>query len=294
MANQITTQQPSIDLQELNALTAVANQLCKSEALPACYKNAANVLVALQTGREMGLQPMQSLNSLYIVNGKIQIWGSSQVQLLKAHGWKLKIKEHTNEVCTINIFKDDESFEYTTTFAELPSGSKAKAFAPKEKLYYHTISRLVRFYCPEVLGGMSNLYNESEVEDIETNKTTPTVDTSKITVDISDLPAPKVSKAPVQESQSEVMPKIDTSEVVKVSKEKKVATEKQIKQLFGTLNSKIKDKTQVDDFIQATKARYNLESIKDITMAQYDEVVELLEQPQEGALSEEIKPVTKV
>jgi hypothetical protein len=163
------------EIQELQILGAFANQLCKSEALPACYKNAANVLVALQTGKEMGLKPMQSLNSLYIVNGKITIWGSAQVQLLKEHGWSIKINEHTDKVCSITIHKGNEQFDYSTKFDELPAKSNAKTFAPKEKLYYHTISRLIRFYCPEVLGGNANLYNEVEVDSIPDNEIEATV-----------------------------------------------------------------------------------------------------------------------
>ncbi len=153
-------------LASFQVLASFANQLCKSEALPACYKNAANVLVALQTGKEMGLQPMESLNSLYIVNGKIQIWGSAQIKLLKLNGWKLNVRTTTDKLCDLQITKGDESFDYQTKFEELPTSSKAKAFAPKEKLYYHTVSRLIRFYVPEVLGGQ-HLYNEVEIADIE-------------------------------------------------------------------------------------------------------------------------------
>lgn len=181
MDNQLTQLAPEI--QELQVLGAFASQLCKSEALPACYKNAANVLVALQTGKEMGLKPMQSLNSLYIVNGKIQIWGSAQVQLLKQHGWSLKVIEHTDKICKLQINKGDQMYEYSTLFTDLPAGSKAKAFAPKEKLYYHTVSRLIRFYCPEVLGGQANLYNEVELEDIKQQEPSRVVDSSAAELD---------------------------------------------------------------------------------------------------------------
>lgn len=267
------TTQLSPQLQELNTLSLVANQLCKSEALPACYKNAANVLVALQTGKEMGLQPMQSLNSLYIVNGKIQIWGSSQVQLLKQHGWKIQIKEHTDKVCTVAINKGDESFEYSATFAELPAGSKAKAFAPKEKLYYHVISRLIRFYVPEVLGGMSNLYNEDEVEVIDEKRkpAADQVDTSKITVDMSALKP----QTPEAEESKPAIPTIDVTAVKEVAKSPK-PTEAQMQRLFKLINDKVADEDKRTEFVDRAVEKYSLDSIRDITIGQYDELCNYL------------------
>jgi hypothetical protein len=235
MINSLTT----TNLQEFNILANMANTLCKSEALPACYKNAANVLAALQTGLEMGLKPMQSLNSLYIVNGKITIWGSAQVQLLKSHGWKIIVNSHNDKVCDLSIIRDDETFSYKTTFEELPSTSKAKAFAPKEKLYYHTISRLIRFYCPEVLGGQ-HLYNEIEAEAITYNTTSKIVKTEPkdellefITKEVSTLEALQSvkdqlttdeQKTAYNERLTELTPKVVIAEAVVVEQENELET----------------------------------------------------------------------
>lgn len=266
LSNQLSPQ-----LQDLQTLSTIAGKLCLSEALPACYKNAANVLVALQTGAEMGLKPMQSLNSLYIVNGKIQIWGSSQVQLLKAHGWKIQIKEHTDKICTITINnREGDEFTYSSTFEELPAGSKAKSFAPKEKLYYHVISRLIRFYVPEVLGGMSNLYNEDEMEVIDEQKKAPKVDTSKISVDMSAL---KPKEEPQKDKPE--MPAIDVTAIKAVTKEPN-PTDVQMKRLFHLIDKNIEDDDMKTTFLDRAVEKYGLESIQDITLAQYDELTNYL------------------
>ncbi len=157
-----------INLQDSNQLLALANSLCKSEALPTTFKNPANVLVALQTGYEMGLMPMQSLNSLYIINGKVNIYGSTQTFLLKKHGWKIATENWTDKSCTVRVHKGEEKYEYTTAITDLTATSKAKSFAPKEKLYYHCISRIIRSYLPEVLGG-NHLMTEYDQDLIESN-----------------------------------------------------------------------------------------------------------------------------
>ncbi len=147
----------------------IAKYLVTSDSLPSSFKTAGNILMAIQTGAEMGLEPMQSLNGLYCVNNKLSVWGSTQVFLLRKQGWRIKIGTHTIETCTVTVSKGDESYEYTSQKNDVIKG-KAYGIAPKEKLFYHCISRILKFYIPEVMGGQ-NIYNESEIVDISSEVT---------------------------------------------------------------------------------------------------------------------------
>jgi hypothetical protein len=142
----------------------MANQFFKAGCFGADVKNPQQAFVKIQAGKEMGMPPMEAMNSLYIVNGKITIWGSAMVKRLRESGWKIEYKEDEGS-CTAIITKDGEKYEYTATKDEiLKLNSRAFKFAPKEKLRYHAVSRLIRFNVPEILG--CNMYAKEEAEDI--------------------------------------------------------------------------------------------------------------------------------
>lgn len=161
----ITTEKTKpTELQELGVLIKYADYLCKSEALPPTYKNASNVLVALQTGKEMGLQPMQSLRMLYIVNGNIKPWGTAYPFFLKKAGYTINIGKHDKTICEVTVNKGEETYSYTATIADVKRDSKALGFAPKEKLYFHACSRIINYYLPEIMAGMNF---DNQVDDFQ-------------------------------------------------------------------------------------------------------------------------------
>lgn len=155
---------PTNSLNDFNTLIQFANYLCKSEALPVTYKNSANVLVALQCGKEMGLEPMQSLRMLYIVSGNIKPWGTAYPYFLKKAGFLITIGIHDAKSCKVTATKGDESYSYTATTEDISKSSKAMSFAPKEKLYFHACSRIINYYLPEIMSGMNF---ENQVEDFK-------------------------------------------------------------------------------------------------------------------------------
>lgn len=59
----------TIELTKIEDLFALAKWICASGVLPSCYQKPEQVLVAIQTGSEVGLTPMASVNSIYVVHG---------------------------------------------------------------------------------------------------------------------------------------------------------------------------------------------------------------------------------
>lgn len=144
----------------------VANQFYQAKCFGSDVQNAHQAFVKIQAGAEMGMKPMEAMNSLYIVNGKITIWGSAQIKALRNHGWKVTFPVSTKTDVTCRVEKGDEVYEETYNIADLPAGSKAKGFAPMEKLRYHAVSRIIRFNLPEVLD-IGTIYSVEEAEDMD-------------------------------------------------------------------------------------------------------------------------------
>lgn len=151
--------------ERLNQMHKLATYFHQAGCFGGDVKNAAQALVKIQAGLEMGIPPMEAMNSLYIVNGKLTMYGPAMSKRLRLKGWSIKYDDAKNDECTVTITKGLEVFSYTATMADLIAlKSKAIAFAAKDKLKWHAISRLIRFYVPEVLeAGIA--YFDEEIED---------------------------------------------------------------------------------------------------------------------------------
>ena len=55
--------------------------------------NWPNVFLAIQTGAELGLPPMQSLQSIAVINGRPSLWGDAMLGLVRASQLLVWIKE---------------------------------------------------------------------------------------------------------------------------------------------------------------------------------------------------------
>lgn len=93
----------------------MAGVLCKSSLIPKDFQgNAGNVLVAIQWGMELGLAPMQALQSIAVINGRPSLWGDAVIALCKAHPvceWVREYEEEGVAVCVTQRRGDPEPVE---------------------------------------------------------------------------------------------------------------------------------------------------------------------------------------
>lgn len=62
-----------------------AEQISKSNMIPKEYiNNPGNILVAMQWGMEIGLHPLQGLQSIAVINGRPTLWGDAAIALVRA------------------------------------------------------------------------------------------------------------------------------------------------------------------------------------------------------------------
>jgi len=154
----------------MNQRLVLADKLFKAKCFGSDVKNAEQAFVKIMAGAEMGMGAMESMNSLYIVNGKITIWGSALSRKIKEAGWKITYEEEGVESCKATIKKGDDVYSYEATKADMIAlNSQAYKKSPKDKLKWHALSRLVRFYVPEIMGG-SVSYTQEEYEDVKPRK----------------------------------------------------------------------------------------------------------------------------
>lgn len=99
----------------LHEALEMAGVLCKSSLIPKDFQgNAGNVLVAIQWGMELGLAPMQALQSIAVINGRPSLWGDAVIALCKAHPvceWVREYEEDGVAVCVTQRRGDPEPVE---------------------------------------------------------------------------------------------------------------------------------------------------------------------------------------
>lgn len=171
------TNQKSIVLrpETLEQVVALAEVFHRSGACGKDCITPSHVIAKMMAGAEMGMAPMESTQSLYIVNGKITIYGVAMSKRIRERGWKIETLEHTTQKCHLKVSKGEESYELAFTLEEVKKAipkSVAIANAPYDKMYWFTLARLMRFYIPEVLEGtgVQYVYEEMEQEAMEPPK----------------------------------------------------------------------------------------------------------------------------
>jgi len=107
MSTEITTQKQNFSLapKDLDEAMRFADMLAGSSIVPKDYiGKPGNCLVAIQWGMELGLQPMQAMQSIAVINGRPSLWGDAMLALVKAHPAFEWIKEECDgnvAICTI-------------------------------------------------------------------------------------------------------------------------------------------------------------------------------------------------
>ena len=78
------------ELSEFRQVAEMANMLKNAgDFIPSSFKgNAGAIAAAILTGRELGISPMASLRSLYVVNGKVGMSYELIVGQLRRHKYK--------------------------------------------------------------------------------------------------------------------------------------------------------------------------------------------------------------
>lgn len=74
----------SLSPRNLEEALRFADMLSKSSIVPKDFSgNPGNILVAIQWGMELGLQPMQAMQNIAVVNGRPALWGDAVIALVR-------------------------------------------------------------------------------------------------------------------------------------------------------------------------------------------------------------------
>ena len=95
-----------------------AGMLAESEIIPKDFiHKPGNVLVAIQWGMELGLQPMQAMQNIAVINGRPALWGDAVIAIVRASPLCEHIKETDDgHTATCRVKRRGEE-EHVRTFS---------------------------------------------------------------------------------------------------------------------------------------------------------------------------------
>lgn len=150
----------------------LANGLCDSELVPALYRGKpGNGAVAILYGAELGLNPIQSLQQIFVVQGKPAIYARTAVALVKtAAGIVVQTVETSDERVTVTA-TDPRTGQVETSTWDIARAEKAKYTGnskyqtdPQAMLYAKAAMEVCRKIAPDVLLGIPYSREELELE----------------------------------------------------------------------------------------------------------------------------------
>ena len=139
-----------------------AGILSKSSMVPKEFVgNPGNILVAVQWGMELGLQPMQAMQNIAVINGRPSLWGDAVIGIVKASpACEYVVEEVTDTIATCRVKRRGEP-EQVRTFtmddakkAGLQGKQGPWTQYPKRMMQMRARSWALRDVFPDVLRGM--------------------------------------------------------------------------------------------------------------------------------------------
>jgi len=119
-------------------------------------KSAAQAMVKIMAGNELGLPPLASISGIHIIAGKPVIGAGLIASAVKSSGkYNYRVVENTEKHCSIDFYEGSEkignsSFSYEDA---KKAGTKNLDKFPKNMLFARAISNGVKWFTPDVFAG---------------------------------------------------------------------------------------------------------------------------------------------
>ena len=149
--------------------------LSKGPTVPTRYKDKPyDMMAAVLVGREMGVEPMEAINNLYLVNGQVSMSGKLMSALVHRAGHELRAsidsKAATVEAWRRDLYTHELEKKGEVTFS-LADAKKAgldekevyKAY-PMVMCTWRALSQVCRFYFADVMAGVTHVPEEVNIE----------------------------------------------------------------------------------------------------------------------------------
>lgn len=276
----------------------LGDALSGSELVPVTYRGKPdNAAAAILYGAELGLNPIQSLQNIFVVHGTPAIYARTMVALVKRRGYVIEtVSSEDDSVTVVGTGPDGRTETSTWDIAratkaeyvptrldngEWKKNSNGKLLGnmkyitdPQAMLYAKAAAEVCRKLAPDVLLGIPALHEELDPE-----PQTIRVRADRVDRGIKGLRAAVIETepeaAPVQQEPPSEEPTPEAPEVPMI-------TQPQSKKLYALLRERgLEDKDAALAWISSALSRSDnpVASTKDLTKGEAGTLIEILDSP---------------
>lgn len=159
---------------DLQAAHTIGSALCQTEFAPASFRGKPEAAAAaILTGKSLGLDPMNALSNIFVVQGRPALYARTMAALVMQAGHHLRRTAATDESVTVAARRkgDTEWQEFTWDIARAQkagyTSNKKYASDPQAMLTAKALAEACRTIAPDVLNGIASIAAEEvELEDL--------------------------------------------------------------------------------------------------------------------------------
>jgi len=130
-------------------------------------KSAAQAVVKIQAGQEIGIPPFAAMSGIHIIQGKPVIGAGLIASTIKGSGkYDYEVTEQTEKICSIDFYQGKKKIGNSTFTIEdaKKAGTKNLDKFPKNMLFARAISNGVKWFAPDVFAGPVYTPEEFDVQ----------------------------------------------------------------------------------------------------------------------------------
>lgn len=151
----MSTQLVQVTQLPLNEIMSVGKAFAES-GMFTDIKSAAQAIVKIQAGQEIGIPPFAAMTGIHIIQGKPAIGAGLMAARVKGSGkYDYEVKEQTEKICSIDFYQGKKLIG-NSTFTEADAkkaGTKNMDKFPKNMLFARAISNGIKWFAPDVFSG---------------------------------------------------------------------------------------------------------------------------------------------
>lgn len=140
-------------------------------------KTAAQAVVKIQAGAEIGIPPFAAMSGIHIIQGKPTIGAGLIASAVKGSGkYDYRVMQQDEKACSIDFFQGKDKLGNSTFTIEDAKKAQTKNLDkfPKNMLFARAISNGVKWFCPDVFSGpvyvpeeMPEITEDAKPEDVK-------------------------------------------------------------------------------------------------------------------------------
>ena len=149
----------------LTEIMSIGKAFAESGMFPD-IKTAAQAVVKIQAGSEMGIPPFAAMSGIHIIQGKPTVGAGLMAANVKGSGkYDYRVIESSEKTCSIDFYQGKEKIGNSTFTIDdaKKAGTKNIDKFPKNMLFARAISNGVKWFTPDIFSGPVYVPEEMEV-----------------------------------------------------------------------------------------------------------------------------------